>query len=167
MTHTYTFPVDLTTIMLFASALGETNRIYYDEPYARETPLGGVVAPPTFAFAAHLWEPGYYLRGVRRIPAPAEPDASPDTGGAPAQPPGDLRRALHGEIHFEYHKPIRPGMRLRVTTRPGRAWEKTGQRSGTMRLVETITEYWDEHNEPVVTTRSISIYPSNAADEPS
>ena len=66
----YKFPVDLTSIMLFASAIGETNPIYYDEEYAAKTPLGQVVAPPSFASAGAHWDPNYFLRGVRKIPAP-------------------------------------------------------------------------------------------------
>ena len=62
--------MDLTAIMLFASAIGETNPIYYDEDYAAKTPLEGVIAPPTFANASAHWDPDYFLRGVRRIPAP-------------------------------------------------------------------------------------------------
>ena len=54
----YRFPVDLTTIMLFASALVETNRAYYDEDYARANDLGGVIPPPTFPIAGTHWELG-------------------------------------------------------------------------------------------------------------
>ena len=59
--------------MLFASAIGETNKIYYDEEYARKTPLGGVIAPPSFPIAAAHWNPNYPLRGVRQIPEPPPP----------------------------------------------------------------------------------------------
>ncbi len=31
----------------FASAMGETNPIYFDEEYAKATPYGGIVAPPS------------------------------------------------------------------------------------------------------------------------
>ena len=65
----YLFPVDLTSIMLFASSLGETNRAYYDEEYAEERGLGGVIMPPTFPSASSHWNPRHGLRGVRQIPA--------------------------------------------------------------------------------------------------
>jgi len=35
----YLFQVDATSIMLFASAIGETNKIYYDAEFAAGTPL--------------------------------------------------------------------------------------------------------------------------------
>ena len=119
------FPVDASSILLFASALGETNPIYYDEEYAKATPLGGVIAPPTFAIAAAHWNPTYSLRGVREIPA-KPPRESSGGGGEGA----DLTRVLHGEQRFEYHKPLQPGMKLRVTNRPGKTWDKEGKRGG-------------------------------------
>ena len=48
MADEFGFPVDLSSILLFAGALDETNPIYYDEEHARRTPLGGVIAPPTW-----------------------------------------------------------------------------------------------------------------------
>ena len=73
MADEYAFPVDLTSIMLFASCLGEENPIYYDEAYAEGTPIGHVIAPPSFPIASAHWNPSYPLRGVRRIPAPPKP----------------------------------------------------------------------------------------------
>ena len=102
----YGFPVDATSIMLFASAIGETNRIYYDEEYAASTPLGEVIAPPTFPIAAAHWNPRYPLRGVRRIPqAPERSEPVPSSGGDSAKQGGGggaLARGLHGEQRFEY-----------------------------------------------------------------
>ena len=169
----FVFPVDLTAIMLFASAIGETNPIYYDEEAASKTPLGGVIAPPSFASASAHWDPNYFLRGVRRIPAPkpkpapkapadgpaAEPRASGGGGGG-----GNLTRVLHGEQRFVYHQPMRPGMRLRVSTRPGKAWEKEGKRGGTMRFSETITEFRDERGELVTTAISVGIVTGKAVE---
>ena len=66
------FPIDASSILIFASALGETNPIYYDEGYAKDTPLEGVIAPPTFPIASAHWNPTYSLRGVRQIPATPE-----------------------------------------------------------------------------------------------
>ena len=161
----FVFPVDLTTIMLFASAIGETNPIYYDEEAASKTPLGGVIAPPSFASASAHWDPNYFLRGVRRIPAPKPRPAPKPASGQPAEPRasggggggGNLTRVLHGEQRFVYHQPMRPGMRLRATTRPGKSWEKEGKRGGTMRFSETITEYRDERGELVITARSVGV----------
>ena len=163
----YKFPVDLTSIMLFASAIGETNPIYYDEEYAAKTPLGQVVAPPSFASAGAHWDPDYFLRGVRKIPAPRPKPAkarseksSGDGGGGGGG--GDLTRVLHGEQRFIYHKPTTPGMRLTVTTHPGKSWEKEGRRGGSMRFSETISEYRDESGDLVTTAISVGIVTGKA-----
>lgn len=165
----YVFPVDLTSIMLFASAIGETNPIYYDEDYAAKTPLGGVIAPPSFAVAGSHWDPDYFLKGVRRIPAPKPrpepespaPASDADEGGGGG---GGLSRVLHGEQRFVYHKPMRPGMRLTVTQHRGKSWEKEGRRGGTMRFSEFVTEYRDEQGELVTTAVNVGIVTGKAVE---
>ncbi len=165
----YRFPVDLTSIMLFASALGETNPIYYDEEHARSTPLRGVIAPPSFAVASAHWDPEYFLRGVRRIPAPAQKPAAAAPAGAPAAAAagaggGDLTRVLHGEQRFIYHQPMRPGMRLTVTQRRGKSWQKQGRRGGTMHFNEFITEYRDADGLLVTTAVNVGIVTGKAVE---
>lgn len=154
------FPVDASSILLFASALGETNPVYYDEEYAKATPLGGVIAPPTFGISAAHWNPTYSLRGVRQIPAPKETKGK--GGGESAG--GDLARVLHGEQRFEYHRPLQPGMKLSVSNRPGKTWEKEGKRGGKLRFREAISEYRDEAGELVLTSTSVEIVTEKAVE---
>ena len=167
----FVFHVDLTSIMLFASCLGESNRIYYDDEYAGKTPLGGVIAPPSFPTSASHWNPRAGLRGVRRIPARPESKVSEsseaEAGQAESKPQrggGNLARVLHGEQRFQYHQPIRPGMKLRVTTRPGKSWSKEGKRGGTLDFRESVTEYRDENGELVCTGTSVGITTSKAVE---
>ena len=44
-----THPVTLTKAVVakFARAMGEDNPLYFDEDYARATPFGGIIAPPS------------------------------------------------------------------------------------------------------------------------
>jgi acyl dehydratase len=166
MSDEYRFPVDLTSILLFASALGETNPIYYDEEHAARTPLGGVIAPPTFSIASAHWNPDHPLRGVRRIPRPGH---APDTGAAGGPEPSgaggpNLTRVLHGEQRFEYHRPLRPGMVLHASSHPGKSWTKEGRRGGQMRFSERITEYRDGNGELVVTETSVGIVTAKAVE---
>ncbi|CAG0983341.1 hypothetical protein MYXO_01987 [Myxococcaceae bacterium] len=160
------FYVDRTGILLFASALAETNPIYWDERYARTTPLGGVIAPPTFAISSAHWNPDYGLRGIRRIPAsrprPPAPEGARREGGSGG---GSLARVLHGEQRFEYHAPLRPGMKLRVTTRPGKTWSKEGKRGGTLRFSESVSEYRDENGALVVTATSVGVLTEKAVEQ--
>jgi len=156
------FPVDPTAILTFAAALGETNPIYWDEHYAKATPLGAVIAPPTFAVASAHWNPNHALRGIRRIPsAPAGKEARVSESAGDG---ASLLRVLHGEQRFVYHQPIRAGMRLRVATRAGKTWEKEGKRGGRLRFSETITEYRDESGALVVTATSVGIVTEKAVE---
>jgi acyl dehydratase len=171
MADGFTFPVDLTSIMLFASAIGETNKIYYDEEYASETPLGGVIAPPSFPIASAHWNPSHPLRGIRRIPEPPPPPppdpsskGSGSGGGKGGGGGGSLTRVLHGEQRFTWHKPMRPGMKLTVTGRPGKSWSKEGRRGGTMNFNESIAEYRDESGELVCTATTVGIVTSKAVE---
>ncbi|MCZ6783383.1 MAG: MaoC family dehydratase N-terminal domain-containing protein [Proteobacteria bacterium] len=171
MSDGYKFPVDRTSIMLFASALGESNRIYYDEEYSAKTPLGGVIASPSFPIACAHWSPTYGLKGVRKIPAPPESAEKPAVAKGEARQAGggrggagNLSRVLHGEQRFTWHKPMRPGMVLTVSGRRGKAWEKEGKRGGTMQFSESITEYRDEDGELVVTATSVGIQTSKAVE---
>jgi len=163
----FPFPVDRTAILLFASAIGDTNPIYYDEEAARATPLGGVIAPPTFGVASAHWNPQHVFRGVRQIPpvppcptAPGGVDAPRREGGAGTP----IARILHGEQRFEYHEPLRPGMQLRVETRLGRSWEKEGRRGGTLRFSESVSEYRDESGRLVLTATSVGIVTGKAVE---
>jgi len=159
----FEFPVDRSAILDFAAALGETNPIYWDEAHARATPLGAVIAPPTFAVVSAHWNPDHLFRGVRRIPAP-ERGAGERRARERAEGEPILSRVLHGEQRFVYHQPIRAGMRLRVSMRPGKTWEKEGKRGGKLRFSESISEYRDERGELVVTAISVGIVTEKAVE---
>lgn len=161
----YRFPVDRTAIMLFASAIGETNPVYWDEQAARATPLGAVIAPPTFTAAAAQWDPDYGLRGVRRIPtptpAPPKPARAPGEGGGGG---ASLTRVLHAEERYEYFKPLHPGTALTVSSFRGKTWEKEGRRGGTLRFSESIREFRDESGELVVRATTVGVVTGKAVD---
>lgn len=162
----YRFPVDRTAIMLFASAIGETNPIYWDEDAAARTPLGGVIAPPTFPTASSQWDPDYFLRGVRQIPEP--PPAEEETGSGSSGAGGggaSLARVLHGEERYEYFQPMRPGMILTVSTHAGKTWEKEGRRGGKLRFNESIREFRDESGELVVRATTVGVVTGQAVED--
>ena len=71
---------------------------------------------------------------------------------------------LHGEQRFEYHKPLRPGMELTVTTKPGKTWSKEGKRGGTLRFSEQISEYRDASGELVLTATTVGIVTEKAVE---
>ena len=74
-------------------------------------------------------------------------------------------RGLHAEQHYHYHRPIEPGMKLTVTSKPGKRWEKEGRRGGKLYFGETITEYRDADGELVVTARSVGVQTSQVVED--
>ncbi|WP_405720385.1 MaoC family dehydratase N-terminal domain-containing protein [Streptomyces sp. NBC_01537] len=128
------FPVEAGHIMMFARAIGDEEDT--------------TVAPPTFTMASAHYDPDSPLR-----PLPGQEWLGSGRGpGVAVEGSG----GLHAEQHFEYHRPLRAGDTLTVSTRPGRSWDKAG-RAGLLRFSEQITEYRDEAGELVVTARTVGV----------
>lgn len=156
------FPVEAGHIMLFARSVGDTNQIYYDEDYAATTEPGGVIAPPTFVQASAQWEDGYSLR-----PTIGEPwfGSGKEPTGVTREPGGGGGGGLHAEQHFEYHRHLRPGDVLRSVNKPGASWERESKRAGKLSFSESITEYYDQNDELVITARSVGVRTEHPVDQ--
>jgi hypothetical protein len=148
-----TFPVEAGHIMMFARAVGDANKIYYDEAYAKTTEVGSIIAPPTFVQASAQFDPDYRLRPT--IGEPWFGSGREPTGVQ--QSSGGGGTGLHAEQHYEYHRSPKPGDVLTATSRPGQTWERQGRRSGKLIFTESITEYRDQHGELVVTARGVGV----------
>jgi len=155
------FPVEAGHIMLFARSVGDTNQIYYDEDYAQTTEPGGVIAPPTFVQASSQWDPNNSLR-----PKIGEPwfGSGKEPTGVKREPSGG-GGGLHAEQHFEYHRHLRPGDVLRAVNKPGESWERESKRAGTLKFSESITEYYDQNDELVITARSVGVQTERPVDQ--
>ncbi len=151
------FPVEEGHIMLFARSVGDTNQIYYDANYAKTTEPGAVIAPPTFVQASAQFDDDYFLRpkigepwfGSGKEPTGVKQEESGGGGGGGT--------GLHAEQHYEYHRQLKAGDVLHAKTRPGKTWEREGRRAGKMTFTESITEYYDESDELVITARSVGV----------
>lgn len=159
------FPIEAGHIMMFARAIGDANPVYHDPHRARDSEVGGIVAPPTFVQASAQYDPDYPLR-----PHPGRPwFGSGTTPGGRSEAPGGGEQdgarggghgegtGLHAEQHYVYHRPIHPGEVLHLTVAPGASWEKQGRRGGLLQFRETVTEYRGEDGELVVTARSVGV----------
>ena len=153
------FPIEAGHVMMFARAIGDSNPVYSDAEYARSSETGAILAPPTFVQASAQFDPDYVLR-----PHPGRPWMG--SGGRPSQVSsepasgegaGGGGTGLHAEQHYEYHRPLRAGDVLHATTRPGSSWEREGRRGGKLVFSESVTEYRDEHDELVVTARTVGV----------
>jgi len=147
-----TMLVEASHVLMFARSIGDDNPIYRDARKAKDSEVGHIIAPPTFARAVAQFDPDYHLRwradvpwfGSGKNPTGLEKPA-PSTGG------------LHAEQHFEYHRHAKPGDVLTVTTKKGKTWEKMSKRAGKLSFSETVQEYRDQNGELVITSRSIGV----------
>lgn len=161
------FPVEATHILMFARSIGDPNPIYEDEEYARTTEVGHVIAPPTFIQASAQFDPSWPLRPKIGEPwfgsgkEPTSAQKNPSRGGGE----GGSGAGLHAEQHFEYHRHPRPGDVLRGVEKPGRRWEKEGRRGGKLSFMETITEFYDQNDELVITSRSVGVRTEKLPDQ--
>jgi hypothetical protein len=162
------FPVDASHILMFARAVGDPNPIYCDAEYASKTECGEIIAPPTFTQSSAQFDPDYFLRpkigqpwfgsgrdpsGIQRQPAAS----GGSSGGGEARPSGAAAGGLHAEQHFEYHCPLRAGDVLSAVNKPGKTWEKEGRRGGKLHFSESVTEYYNQRGELVVTARGVGV----------
>jgi hypothetical protein len=139
-----TMPVEASHIMMFARSIGDENPIYSDAEFAKNSEAGHILAPPTFPRAVYQFDPDYHLRFRPNVPwfgsgkNPTGLDGpAPSTGG------------LHAEMHFEYHRQMKPGDVL--------TWENESRRAGKLLFTETVHEYRAENGELVVTARSVGV----------
>ena len=156
------FPVEAGHIMLFARSIGDANPVYYDEEQAKQSEAGGIIAPPTFVQASAQFDPEYFLRpkiGERWFGSGKNPSGSnvPEDGQQESGGGGGGGGGLHAEQHFEYHRHIRPGDVLRAVGKRGETWEREGRRAGKLVFSESITEYYDQNDELVITARSVGV----------
>lgn len=158
------FPVEASHILMFARSVGDENRIYSDEDYARGTEPGTIIAPPTFAQASAQFDPDYFLRP--KVGKPWFGSGKEATGVQKKEGSGGGGGGgLHAEQHFEYHRHLRPGDVLTATEKPGKMWEKQGKRSGKLIFSETITEYRDQNGELVITARGVGVQTERPVDQ--
>lgn len=150
MTEAIRMPIEATHIMMFARSIGDENPIYHDPEYGAKNETNSMIAPPTFARSVAQFDPNHELRlksgkkwfGSGKNASGLEGEA-PSSGG------------LHAEQHFEYHRHLKPGDQLSVTSRNGDTWEKESRRAGKLNFAEKVHEFRDQNGELVITMRSV------------
>ncbi len=145
-------PVEATHILMFARALLDDNPIYRDAEAAAGTEVGHIIAPPTFPRAVSQFDPGYFLR-----PKPGEKWFGSGRDATGLDGPAKSSGGLHAEQHFEYHRQLKPGDQLTVSTREGKTWEKESRRAGKLVFTERVSEYRDQNGELAITARAVGV----------
>lgn len=124
----YTYDVTKEEIIEFATSLGETDPQYLDEKYAKTTPAGCLIAPPTFAVV---------FRSNARMP-----DLKLSYGA----------RGFDGGKECVFYTPVRAGDTITGVDRIAQVYEKTG-RSGSMIFVVRESELTNQRGEKVAIIR--------------
>lgn len=125
-------------LRFFAKATNETNPIYFDEDAAKAAGHPTLPAPPTFLFTLALGAPA--KRGNI---------LDPESGMGI-----DLRRILHGEQRFAYHRQIYAGDRVTLVTKTSEIYDKKG---GALEFVAQDTEATNDAGELLATMRSVTV----------
>ncbi len=120
----------------------------------------GTMMPPEQAEAPAAKEEAAKEEAAKQAGSMGEGQKREPKRGAAAgekQAGGAAAGGLHAEQHFTYHRPLRPGDVLSMTTHPGKTWEKQGKRAGKLAFSETITEYRDQGGRLVITARGVGV----------
>lgn len=122
-------------IRRFATAIGDTNPLYFDEEYARAKGHAGLLAPPTFPTTFRPPQPPAWVRNL------------------------DARRIVAGQMAFTYERPIVSGMRLTCRMHFLGVDEKQGSK-GRMQIIRQALEGHDESGALVFVAGRDTIYRS-------
>lgn len=125
-------------LRFFAKATGESNPIYFDEEAARQAGHPTLPAPPTFLFSLALGAPA--KRG--------------DILDAECGMGVDMRRILHGEQRFEYHRQIYAGDRVTLVTTTSEIYEKKG---GALEFIAQDTTATNDAGDLLATMRVVTV----------
>ncbi len=102
----HSMTVDAWRLRFFAKAIGETDPVYSDLAAAKAAGHPNIPLPPTMIFCLEQGRPNAYK-------------LMDDMGV-------DISRILHGEQHFEYHKPVYAGDTLTFVTKITDIYDKKG-----------------------------------------
>ena len=124
--------IEAGAVRRFAEAIGDPNPLWVDEAFAAAARWGGPIAPPTFAVSLRV--------------------GSNAREGLPI----DLKKILHGEMEFEYFRPLRVGETITCSAEIVDFYTKEGK-SGAMDFLVTEIRGLDEKQELVYKTRSTTV----------
>ena len=128
--------VELDAVRRFAGAIGETNRIFFEEAAARAGGYRSVPIPPTYVFCLKH--------------AVSSPDEVLRSLGVE----GESGKLLHAEQSFEYVAPICAGDRLNFRERVADVYEK---KNGALVFVVLETAVSDDNGRRVAVIRHTEV----------
>ncbi len=138
------FPVEYDPIIRYCHMVGETDPLFLDPEYAKNTPHGAVIAPPLF------------MRTPLNGQYPWLPQAKSHDGRLPTIPtPGD--RSIGMTTEFELLKPVKVGDRITTSQRIADVFLKGIRADPKAFWTVTETIFRNQDNEVVQIERHISL----------
>jgi acyl dehydratase len=134
----FTYEVPRNKIHELTTAIGDTNSIYHSREAAQETGFPDVPISPTSPTLFNFW-------------------GSQQRGSSLAEIGINVARILHGEEEYEYLAPIFPNDVLTGTTTLVDGKTRPGSGGHTMDILTLETRYVNQHNQPVLNTRTTVI----------
>ncbi|HTR75239.1 MAG TPA: MaoC family dehydratase N-terminal domain-containing protein [Solirubrobacterales bacterium] len=136
--ETVSFPIERSKLRELARTFKDDDPVWYDEGAAAAAGFDAVPLPPTATVLADHWRE----RGAT---------FHVEAAGL------DLSRVLHGEVSWEFLRPLRIGDELTATSTLVGDERRSGKRGGEMRLVTVETAYATAAGEVVARRRDTLI----------
>ena len=132
------------TIHRFAVAIGDSNPLYLNEEFAKNTRHGGIIAPPTMIF-----ELNHNLGG----------EISEEDGGCldKVTLPAPLSRFIRGGNEYEFFQPARPEDKITLKRKVLQVFEKRGK-AGPLVFVNVEITYMNQKGELLGINRETLIF---------
>jgi len=144
----YTAPEELgrASIRYFARAVGDDNRLYTDDEYARQWGHDGVIAPPTL-----VCETNQYADRPRDEDGFAGHRWDLDVPGT---------RQVRGGNSYEFHRAVRPADIITARWVLADMTERTTRDGRAMLVVTSRAEYTNQNGDLLATNEELVIYVS-------
>ncbi|MDD5095852.1 MAG: MaoC family dehydratase N-terminal domain-containing protein [Dehalococcoidia bacterium] len=134
------FEVEKGAIKRFADAVGETNLLYWDDDYARNSRYGSIIAPPGFFGWPTKWT------GVM----PFRDSLQQDVVDVMASE--GYTRILDAGIEYEFYRPVRAGDVLAALPKVVSIEEKAAK-AGSMFVASIDTTFTNQHGDLIAKQR--------------
>ena len=131
------------SIRFFALATGDANPLYHDEPAARQSRHGGIIAPPTLVCETNQF---YTLS-----------QGGDGYIGHRWDLPVDGDRVIRGGNEYEFLQPARPDDRITVTWRIVDIYERETRQAGSLIFVISEARYTNQHGQLLAVNRDTTI----------
>jgi acyl dehydratase len=149
--ETSVFEVEKEPIRRFADAVGDTNPLYWNEEYARNSRYGSIIAPP--GLLSSLWFAGRSSRWGMGRPSEA---LGPAALMAAIERAG-FRRIVDTGMDLEFFSPVRAGDTISSVSTVRDIMER-GVEQARMIFLVVDTVYFDGESKVVARSRSTTVH---------